>query len=397
MRSAHIRFTFDLWRRVVWLACALLATVVGSASAQPTRQSLPVGSVHSGVLPLGTAQLPLPAGQWTVAGVGQQGVTVPAIGAYGTIQNTILFQIKNNRIVAVLEANANSIPVNDGWGRTKSCAAGGQPHLLTRYKSGWETGCQFVVVTAFGSASSGPAAWDRARAFAEQKSLTMADTWITAGFRASDRQDLIDARFHFDPTLFSGAPVPPGLDWSAEAVKADPQRDAAMRATAEWAKGYDLLIERGLRNQLGRSVGARPVPMPHIAAYTQSNPTIDAKLAELDRMFRDGRLNQDSYLAQSKLVLSEAPVVTPPTNLLSNAVRKNISFRSFGTFVDYAIAYVVTANNAISTGIALTINSTDSFWFVLNDQYWDDYYARLNTHDSERIIDFIYIGGGVKA
>jgi uncharacterized membrane protein len=69
----------------------------------------------------------------------------------------------------------------------------------------------------------------------------------------------------------------------------------------------------------------------------------------------------------------------------------------FGTFVDYGIAYVVTASNAVSWGIALTINATDSVWFVLNDQYWDNYYAKLNTHDSERIVDFIYIGEGAKA
>jgi len=78
-------------------------------------------------------------------------------------------------------------------------------------------------------------------------------------------------------------------------------------------------------------------------------------------------------------------------------VRKNISFRSLGTIVDYGIAYIVTASNAVSLGIALTINATDSVWFVLNDTYWDDYYAKLNTHDSERIVDFTYIGGGVKA
>jgi len=91
------------------------------------------------------------------------------------------------------------------------------------------------------------------------------------------------------------------------------------------------------------------------------------------------------------------PVYQQQTSLLSNSVRKNISFRSLGTIVDYGIAYIVTASNAVSLGIALTINATDSVWFVLNDTYWDDYYAKLNTHDSERIVDFTYIGGGVKA
>ena len=41
---------------------------------------------------------------------------------------------------------------------------------------------------------------------------------------------------------------------------------------------------------------------------------------------------------------------------------------------------------------ALTLNATDSVWFVLNDQYWDDYYTRQNTRDSERIVDFRYLG-----
>ena len=89
-------------------------------------------------------------------------------------------------------------------------------------------------------------------------------------------------------------------------------------------------------------------------------------------------------------------MVLQRTSLLSNAVQKNLSFRSFGTFVDYGIAYLVTANTAISWGIALTLNATDSVWFVLNDQYWDRYYARLNTHDSERLVDFIYVGQGVE-
>ena len=73
-------------------------------------------------------------------------------------------------------------------------------------------------------------------------------------------------------------------------------------------------------------------------------------------------------------------------------MQKNISFRSFGTIVDWGIAYVVTASNYISWGIALTLNATDSVWFVLNDQYWDDYYTRQNTRDSERIVDFRYLG-----
>jgi uncharacterized membrane protein len=68
---------------------------------------------------------------------------------------------------------------------------------------------------------------------------------------------------------------------------------------------------------------------------------------------------------------------------LSRSVKKNLSFRATGTIVDFLIAYFVTATAGISTGIALTINSTDSVWFILNDQYWTDYYAKSKNRENE--------------
>ena len=77
---------------------------------------------------------------------------------------------------------------------------------------------------------------------------------------------------------------------------------------------------------------------------------------------------------------------------MSDSVNKNISFRTLGTFVDFGIAYFVTATGGLSWAIALGLNASDSVWFVLNDPYWDDYYTRYDTHDSERAVDFAYLG-----
>src|SRR5262249_2647745 len=145
-----------------------------------------------------------PAGEWVVAGLGTQPFSMPALGAFGTIQTAVLFMPHGHHIDAVLEVNTNTIPVNDGWGRTKACADGQQLLLLTHYKTGWETSCAFVEATRFGAESAGPPAWEQARGFARQQKLDMPDIWLTAGFRVSDRQDLIDTRFHFDPALTLG-------------------------------------------------------------------------------------------------------------------------------------------------------------------------------------------------
>jgi uncharacterized membrane protein len=379
--------------RVAGVVLILLAwmTLLPSAAA-----ALSVGDKLSQWFMLGNKQIPLPTGEWLVAGIGTQPFTMPALGAFGTIQTAVLFLPRGNHVDAVLEVNANTIPVNDGWGRTKACADGDQFLVLTRYKTGWETSCTFVQPTQFGADSAGPPAWEQARDFARKAEFEMPRVWLTAGFRVSDRQDIIDARFHFDPALTLGASSANFLrlaDWSAQAVRDDPLRLGASQVVSSWASGFDAWVERGLRNQITDAPGA----MPEVAAYTMSAPFVDMKLRDLDRLYRDGRITWNAYAAQSKAALTEVPTYKQQTSLLSNSVEKNISFRMFGTFVDYGIAYVVTASNAVSWGIALTINATDSVWFVLNDQYWDNYYAKLNTHDSERIVDFIYIGEGAKA
>lgn len=379
--------------RVAGVVLILLAwmTLLPSAAA-----ALSVGDKLSQWFMLGNKQIPLPTGEWLVAGIGTQPFTMPALGAFGTIQTAVLFLPRGNHVDAVLEVNANTIPVNDGWGRTKACADGDQFLVLTRYKTGWETSCTFVQPTQFGANSAGPPAWEQARDFARKAEFEMPRLWLTAGFRVSDRQDIIDARFHFDPALTLGASSANFLrlaDWSAQAVRDDPIRLGASQVVSSWASGFDAWVERGLRNQITDAPGA----MPEVAAYTTSAPFVDMKLRDLDRLYRDGRITWNAYAAQSKAALTEVPTYKQQTSLLSNSVEKNISFRMFGTFVDYGIAYVVTASNAVSWGIALTINATNSVWFVLNDQYWDNYYAKLNTHDSERIVDFIYIGEGAKA
>jgi uncharacterized membrane protein len=372
---------------------ALLLTVAGIGPAS----ALSVGDKVSRQIELGDKQIPLPGGEWTLAGLGTQPFQMQALGAFGAIKTAVLFLTHQDRVVAVLEVNANVLQVNDGWGRTKGCAEDGKQFLLVqRYRTGWETSCLFVQAAHFNSAAAGPAAWEQARQFMTQAKLSMPQFWLTAGFRVSDRQDLVDARYHFDPALLMGSTAVTytnDADWSADAVKGDPLRFGAVQVLSSWASGFDTWVERGLRNQIGDATA----PMPGVAAYVTSSPQVDNKLRELDRLYREGRIAWNAYDEQSKKAITEVPIYKQQTSLLSNSVQKNISFRSFGTFVDYGIAYLVTANTAISWGIALTLNATDSVWFVMNDRYWDSYYAKLNTHDSERIVDFTYIGGGVGA
>jgi uncharacterized membrane protein len=371
------------------LVPAAMAATALALAASPAA-ALAQGDKASGFIRIGATELPLPGGEWTVAGLGTQELSTPGIGAYGAIESAVLFLVRDSRVASILEINTNAIPVIDGWGRTRSCNPAGQLMLTTRYKTGWETSCMFVAPTEIGPDSPGPVAWDRAVAFAQRDKLAMADIWLTAGFRISDRKNLIDARYHFDPALVLGATAAQ-LDrptaWTPAAVAADPLRQETVAIVTSWADGFDEHIERGLRNQIAGPAGA----LPGAAAYAGAAPHADAKLAALDRLYLGGQITWDDYVAQAAEATTEVPVMHK--SLLPVAVEKNISFRIFGTFVDYAIAYVVTTNPLVSTGIALTINITDSVWFIGNDMYWDDYFSKLTNHNAERLVDFTYIGG----
>jgi uncharacterized membrane protein len=381
--------------RIVFVLAAMLTWMV---TAMLPAGAVSVGDKASGFLILGNKQIPLPIGEWVVAGLGTQPLSMPKEGAFGTIETAVLFLPQGNNIDTVLEVNTNAIPVNDGWGRPKACTPGKQQlALVTRYKTGWETSCAFVEATRFGAESAGPPAWEQARDFARREKLAMPELWLTAGFRISDRQDIVDARFHFNPSLIIGgsaAGYPALADWTREWLRDDPIRSEAVRIMSSWTAGFAHWFERGMRNQ----ITTPPGPMPETAAYLSTTPETDLKLLGLDRLYRSGSITWASYQEQSHAAIDEVPAVKEQTSSgLSNSVKKNLSFRSLGTFVDYGIAYMVTASNAVSWAIALTINSTDSVWFVMNDQYWDDYYAKLNAHDADRIVDFTYIGEGVKA
>lgn len=370
-------------------AFALLLLILPLVLTSTRSEALSAGDVLTRSLPLDGKHLPLPAGEWIVAGLGIQDVDLPEVGAFGAIRNVVLMQRRGDRVVAMIEANTNAVPVNDGWGRTRACQPARHWLLLTRYRTGWETSCIFVQASRpLRDESAAPAAWAAARRFAALGGLGLPDVWLTAGFRISDRQDIVDARYHFDPSLFVGGDAARAQDWTPEAVRADPVRLGAAEMLSAWAIGFDGQIESGMHN---RPVGPAPA-MPQVAAFLSDTPGVDGKLAALEDLFRAGVLPRDDYLAQSQQAAREVPLRVERTGGLPPAVQKNISFRVFGSIVDYALAYIVTANTPVSGAITATIVVTHSIIFVLNDNYWEDYWARRTTRDANRVVDFVYLG-----
>ncbi len=377
--GAWVHFKSD-FRFVVMTLALLIGTPCGVLAQQ-------VGdSLRNHVL-LDGKQVPLPHGEWTIFGLGVQDFDMPALGAFGAVRSMVLVQRDGRRVVAVAEINTNVLPVSDGWGRAGACARGQQFLLVTRYLTGWDTSCLFIQPTRLTGA--GPATWHAARRLAATSGLTLPELALSVGLRLSDRQDIIDLRFHFDPSLF-GAGLDAGA-WSTEAVKGDLARLEAVGRLAAWVLGFDGLIAPGLRNAIGEATAE----MPQSAAFVTETPQVDGKLRALERLLDEGAISRAEYLDQARVAMREVPVLVERTGGLPVSVQKNISFRVFGSSVDYALAFIVTLDSPLSAAITASIVAIHSVIFVLNDNYWEDYWAKRSTRDANRVIDFVYIGEGV--
>ena len=131
---------------------------------------------------------------------------------------------------------------------------------------------------------------------------------------------------------------------------------------------------------------------PQRAAVLSDTPLTDRKLADLETLYNRGAIDVASLGEQEDAALTERPMLKPDTSAISMSMRKNISFRVLGSAVDYALAYAVTLSGAVSAGITASIITIHSVIFIVNDQYWDNFFARKTTRDANRVIDFVYIG-----
>jgi hypothetical protein len=376
--------------RLATAALAALCAALAPAMADADRR-LEVGQAVSDQVAVGGKQVPLPSGEWRVAAAGAQAFGPASVGAFGAIQNVILFRRQGRRVVAVAEINTNTVPVDDGWGAAASCERSTQFLLLTRYRSGWDLSCMLVQPTYAPTGGPGPAAWRGALREAAVTGLVVPDLWLTAAFRVSDRQDVVDVRYHFAPGLLidrlrDGADG--RQDWSPARVSASADRLAAVRLLSSWAVGADEWIERGLRNQLA----GRTLDMPRRAAFFSNTPQVDAKLHDLERLYRSGTLSADRYLAQQQEALTEVPVLAEGADVIGGSVQKSLSLRAVNSLVGYALGLAITVGAPVTGWVAAPAALAYSTVFVLNDRLWEARWTGDRPVDNAATADFLHLG-----
>lgn len=370
-------------RSAVWLG--VLAVMLGASAA--SAQDLKVGQPVSGKVMLNAKQVPLPEGEWKVAAIGYNRIVTGAdVGAFGTIDNLFLVRSKGETVEAVAEINANTIPTMDGWGTTKDCTAEDSLFKAVVFKSGWDGSCFFGRRTEAGPERKAPLTWTKVTQYAASNKLALPAAFVTVGFRTSDRRDVVDVRFHFNPETRN---QPTAADaWTKEAIEANAARKTYVQELNLWAANYGGYVEKGLRNQLN---GKHVMPMPSAASAAVPRPELEELLGKLDQLRAMKLITDEQYQQQKTIIEKQLAPTTAESGALDRSIQKAISFRVFGSSVDWVLAYVVTFSSAVSTGITASIIVIHTMVHILLDMNWEKYW-RGTIRDGTRVIEFAHLG-----
>ena len=387
-----MRMNRTVFRAATRLAAAFAVAIALLPGATPaSADTPPVGATLEGHWKLAGKQLPLPTGRWTLAAHRLAPYAGERVGAYGSIHSAVLVQSDGPRVTAMLEVNANALPVMDGWGIAQDCERTDLPIATVRYKAGWDGSCFFLTHTTATGGQPAAAAGAAAAAFVAERGLVLPPEWVTVGFRVANRSDVIDARYHFAPALWD-LPDAAGRwsasPWVASRLEQDPARLAVARALTEWAVGFSGLVESGIKNRLDPKA---VVPMPVTAADTRS--VIEQRRAAIDELLQRGAIDAEQHRRQIEMLvergLDPGSQVTDPATV---ALYKTLAYRPMVSFANIWIDYFWIGQPwaaGLLVLLQVTVNTTK---FYFHELAWERIKGGGTRRDSARVLDFAYLG-----
>jgi uncharacterized membrane protein len=377
-------------RRCGLLVLAIVAAF-GWSHVVRAEQALSIGSTVERVLRVNGKEIPLPAGSWVVAADAANTWNDQGLGAFGYLRSLVLFRVVGSRVDTLLEVNTNVLPTTDGWGMASDCGRTDLVLAVVRYRAGWDGSCYFVTHTLL--AREPTPAWRQAREFAVLKGWQVSRVWLTAGFRTTDRSDVLDVRFHFAPETRGISPETADRwrdsEWMSAKLDHDPQRYAFAHAVSDWTVTYSPMIDSGLKNRLANDDA---IAMPQAVNGAPAADVITRRLAELELLRQAGTITPEEYTMQAQALKEHglgSSSVAPDLSVITavKAVSYRVIVSTSHIFVDYYWTGSYVAAGALEI-LQITINSTK---FYFHELAWAKYMGMPRT-DSARVVDFKYIG-----
>jgi uncharacterized membrane protein len=379
----------------LWLGAALCAAV--PATAADLGPPSP-GAILRNMVVLDGKQVPLPAGDWLVAGTATADFDGARLGAFGRMRQLVLFQVDGGAVSAVAEITTNILPTSDGWGISRDCARSDMLMAVTRFKAGWDAACLHVAHTLPGAAVAS-AAWSAAADRAARQGWHVPPVLLTAGFRVADRADVVDLRLHMAPSRL-GAPADPAptawrdSPWHVRRIAEDAPRKAAAETLGRWALGFDGLVAAGLRNHLDPAAPAVDLPMGDASPPPpRADDLLAARAAALTAL-RDGGLidaaTHDAQRARLEAIGRETgSAVADPATV---ALYKTLSYRPIVSALNLGID-LYWIGRPFAAGVLEVLQIVvNSYKFYMHELAWSRFIGAANRPDTARQIDFASLG-----
>jgi uncharacterized membrane protein len=395
-------------RRVPGMLGALAMLASGGASAQQAAPSAPdaaalpraVAAAPAGAtapaaaaaLEVGGKRILLPPGAWRTLAQADYAVDGRRIGETGQLRSIVQGWTIGGRVVALAVVRANVAPVAGGFGLASDCGR------LDIHLGRTETprgsalaSCSFVTHLLHDAAPLNDPAWRAALARLAAEDIAAPATWLVAGFRMADDDDLLDLRILLDPSLLGlaepgsampvagtlgavggwlrgitgqPAPAPPTRwqrsGWAPAAIASDPLRALVVAHVVGWIDEVRTPMRLGFKAR--RDVTAPGWPGPWQVALGLAPPPVEP-------------LGSGVMLDQSAR---------------TEALWKTLSWRVVGSTLDTAVALALTGSVGVAGGITLIGGTVNAAAYYLHELVWDDVTARGSAGES--ITDLPSIG-----
>lgn len=245
-------------RAITILLTACLAAILQPAAAQPKWAQ---GQTYNGNIDLGGVQVPLPPGQWTVAGFGDV-VTKATAGADSGSQTSVgLTQIADGKLRAYISVTYNHRSLSNGWNVFESaqCRRSEIHHARIVRDRQTDRSCQFVNHTTYSVGTNSAKWWlgviDQVRA----AKISMPHITFLNGIVVSDRANFFALGYYFNPE-FAGFAAPAVTawetsEWNVLNVDKDVKKKAFVQSMIDWTEKSRPVVEAGLAGKLKKGEG----------------------------------------------------------------------------------------------------------------------------------------------
>jgi len=207
---------------------------VAGSTPGAAPQKAPAGELYRGMISIEGKTVPLPSGEWRLAG--RAGAAVVQTGPRHAVISVALVRLKGAAVDAAVLIQTNHLDSDPAWGKATACDRTDLYFARIRYASDHDGSCAYAAyVNAAVRRETTDPAWQKALLHGAGMGWRFPSRWLEAAYRITDPRDAIQVRYLFDPVVANNAPLP----------------DAAVHAMVAWTEASWAMVGSVFRNRLG--------------------------------------------------------------------------------------------------------------------------------------------------